>query len=139
MPGFYFLVSMKNTFRKRERITNKKTINRLFTSGKSISSFPYRIIWDLVKENENSPAQITIAVPKKKFSKAVDRNSLKRKMREAYRKNKEIIYNPLIEKKIFLACILIYTGNELISYEEIENKMIVSLRKLVQQLTDIKI
>lgn len=78
----------KNTFRKAERLSRKKWIQELFDKGSSFNFYPYRILY--IKHPE-APApfnQVMFSVAKRQFPRAVDRNKVKRRMREAYRLNK---------------------------------------------------
>ena len=89
---------MANTFKKAERLGSKALIEKLFKSGRSFTTHPYRVTWLEHALNTAYPAQIAFAVPKKTFKRAVDRNKLKRRGREAYRKNKAILYDGLKEQ-----------------------------------------
>ena len=80
---------------------------------------------------ENSILQFGVAVPKKNFKRAVDRNRLKRQMREAVRKNKLSVKKFLEEKNKPCALLLVFTGKEAVPYKEIEDKIIVILQRLV--------
>lgn len=88
--------SQKNTLPKVERLNSRILIEKLFTGGsKSLPAFPLRIVYMPV-EGENLPiATILISVPKKRFKRAVKRNRVKRQIREAYRKHKQILIDPL--------------------------------------------
>ena len=86
------------------------------------------------KSKGSIPAQLGISVPKRSFAKAVDRNTLKRRIREAYRKNKHLLYEVLQKKNLRIDLMMIYTAKEPLPYQEIEKKMIVSLQKLMQQV-----
>ena len=121
---------MKQTFKKEERLTNKKVFDKLFNAGQSISLPPFRLLW---AENPNL-TQLGIAVPKKSFAKAVQRNKLKRRIREAYRKNKHLLYAFLKKKNLHIALMVIYTDKMELSYKEIEQKMVVSLQKLIGKI-----
>lgn len=123
-------------FRKSERLCKKKYIEELFQSGKSFYSFPFRIVWTLVDEQMAQPAQIAISVKKKLFRKAVHRNLLKRRIREAYRKNKAELYFMLEENNIQIIFILIYTASNISSYQEIEEKTKLTLRRLKEELAN---
>src|SRR3569832_293963 len=95
------------TFSKDERLCNQSIIDRLIKKGNSFNSFPFKIIW-LELQESTVPVKIVISVPKRKFKKAVDRNRIKRLIREAYRKNKHKLIERLEDKKI--AMLLIYTS-----------------------------
>jgi len=122
----------RNTFKKEERLTNKQTIEKLFSTGKSINSPAFKLIW---KELAGSklPAQILISVPKKSFRGAVARNRIKRKIREAYRKNKHALYEILNKKHLSVVMALVYTEKEELTYSAIEKNMLLSLQKVTSK------
>ena len=119
------------TFTKAERLSSKIEIDRLFETGKSFKSGPFKIIW-LETHESATPAKLVISVPKRLFKKAVDRNRLKRLTREAYRKNKEQLYSHLKNKKISL--MFIFTARNIIDYKEMEEKIILSLQRLTEHI-----
>ena len=86
---------MDQSFKKEERLLSKKIIDLLFEKGVSFVNNPVRTIWLEAELKTNSPVQVLIAVPKKNVAKAVDRNTIKRRMREAYRKHKHLLYKQL--------------------------------------------
>lgn len=120
-----------HTFKKEERLSSKKLMDELFESGKSVTEYPIRIIWKECELNSSYPVQLAIAVPKKLFKRAVHRNLLKRRIREAYRKNKDGIYKTLAGKGKKIAMVILFSGKEALSYEEIEKKLMVTLQKLI--------
>ncbi len=131
----------RQTFKKQERLTNKRTFDKLFNSGKSISVSPFRWVWieftsssSLLLKEKVVRVEVGISVPKKSFAKAVQRNKLKRRIREAYRKNKHLLYAFLEKKNLHIALMVIYTSREELSYNEIEQKMVVSLQKLIEKM-----
>lgn len=75
-------------FSKAERLKRRKEIEDLFGSGKSWVTHPFRVYWKTGTENTGHPARILVAVPKRQFRKAHDRNRIKRQIREAYRLQK---------------------------------------------------
>lgn len=115
------------TFTKTERLTSKIEIDSLFGIGKSFNIAPFKVIW---KESTDSsvPVKIVISIPKRLFKRAVDRNRLKRLTREAYRKNKHMLYDNLGNKNFFL--MLIFTSKSIIEYNEMEEKIILILQRL---------
>lgn len=120
-----------NTFSKSERLSSKVAIDILFETGRSIHSNPFKICWLEIPESP-SPAQIVISVPKRIFKSAVDRNKIKRQIREAYRKNKTILFENLQTKKIHL--MLIFTSKTMLEYKEMEEKIIVALQCLSKSI-----
>lgn len=88
-------------FGKRERIVSQKLIDELFGgSNQSLVAFPLRIVY-LYKERakDEPPVQVLMSVPKKRFKHAVDRNRVKRQLREAYRQHKDIVDSMLGEEE----------------------------------------
>lgn len=114
----------KQTLRKAERLNSQILIERLFSGGgKSFPAFPLRIVYMPV-EKENLPVvSILISVPKKRFKRAVKRNRVKRQIREAYRKHRQILTDSLAAsgKKAIIA--FIWLDNELHSSNEVEAKV----------------
>ena len=78
-------------FRKEERLSKKKTIDELFANGSSKLIFPLKMIFLPHPEASQTFHQVLISVPAKTFKKAVDRNTLKRRIREGYRLNKALV------------------------------------------------
>ncbi len=121
----------KYTFKKSERLKSQKVITRIFNrEGKSFSVFPIRVIWLETPIDSVFPAQATFSVSKKKFKKAVDRNRIKRLMREAYRLNKSKFYESLIAQEKHGAIMFIYLANEILDFETLESKMKQTLKRL---------
>ena len=114
----------KYTLPKKERLSSRILIERLFSGGsKSLPAFPLRIVYMPVENESYPPATILISVPKKRFKHAVQRNRIKRQIREAYRKNKDILLEPLktSERKVALA--FIWLDNELYESARVEAKV----------------
>lgn len=104
------------TFRKSERLYQKKKIKELFTGGSSFYLYPFKVIF--LKDEDLANNQVLISVPKRNFKKAVHRNLLKRRIREAYRLNKALFKIP---DKLRIA--YIYTSKELLEFNVIEKKL----------------
>lgn len=143
---------MKNTFPKAERLSSKKVIGRLFKRGSaevaSYYLFPFRVMAitepALVSPSDKAPEPspdpvaptlpaILISVSKKSFKRAVDRNLVRRRIREAYRLNKGVIFSessrPLPNYVAFL-----YTAKTILSFEEIEKGTKLALKKMTKSL-----
>jgi len=124
------------TFKKEERLCNKKLIDTLFHNGSSFLCYPFKASWLFVDEPQQFPVQILFSVSKKRFKRAVDRNLIKRRMREAYRLNKQQYLYDLLNsngKKIVLS--LGYIGKEIVASDFTEKKMLKLLSQLGAELT----
>ena len=123
------------TFKKEERLCNKRLIEGLYHNGSSFLCYPFKASWLFVDEEQKVPVQVLFSVSKKRFKRAVDRNLIKRRTREAYRLNKQqYLYNALIstDKKIILS--LAYIGKEIAASDFIEKKMLKLLVQLVSEI-----
>lgn len=124
------------TLKKAERLKRRKIIEQLFSEGRAVSTFPIRVQYKLVDELLAEPLQAGFSASSRTFKRAVDRNRIKRLMREAYRLQKAQLEQALQTKQRRLALFLIYTGKELPEYALIKEKMDVVLKKLVQTITN---
>ncbi len=112
---------MRNTFKKEEKLKKKKLIETLFSSGKAISVYPIKLIYLQIEHDSPYKIQAGITVSKRNFKKAVDRNKIKRLLREVYRKNKQLIYQTEHTKKHII--MFIYVGKNEENYTLLEEKM----------------
>jgi ribonuclease P protein component len=122
---------MRFTFNKQEKLKSRKLIERLFSEGKSISSYPLKLIYLKVEHDSNFLIQAGVSVAKRKVNLAVNRNRIKRLMREAYRKNKHLIYEGINTKYIFM---FLYLDEKEQNYVFIEEKMTNLLEKFLKKL-----
>ena len=113
-------VIMKFTLSKEERLKSKKLIEKLYTEGNSIKVFPLRIIYLQTEHTSKFAAQAGVSVSKRNFKRAVDRNRIKRLLRESYRKQKYTVYNNLEKPYIFM---ISYLAKTELSFSEIDEKM----------------
>lgn len=141
MPFIYVLYMPVNkiettthTFSKQERLCSIKAIEALFADGKTINHFPFRIVYALRPALDIYPAQVAMSVPKRSFKRAVKRNHLKRRMREAYRLNKQVVYQALQSSNFTLHFMFIYVSTRIAEYAEIERKLVEALQLLAQRL-----
>jgi ribonuclease P protein component len=124
------------TFKKEERLCNKKLIDKLFHNGSSFLCYPFKASWLLVDAPVQFPVQILFSVSKRRYKHAVDRNLIKRRMREAYRLNKQkYLYDVLnsSNKKIVLS--VGFIGKEIAEYDFAEKKMLKLLTQLCTEIT----
>jgi len=121
------------TFKKEERLCNKRLIDGLFHNGSSFLCYPFKASWLVVNGPQEVPVQVLFSVAKKRYKRAVDRNLLKRRMREAYRLHKqEQLYNLLKQADKHIILSIGYIGKEINEYKLIERKML----KLLAQLCE---
>jgi ribonuclease P protein component len=113
-------VKMRNTLGKQERLKSKKLIEKLYAEGDSVKNFPLRMMYVQTAHTSEFPCQVGVSVAKRNYKLAVDRNRLKRLMRETYRLQKQIVYNNLDKPYVFM---ISYIGREEIKYEDLYLKM----------------
>lgn len=113
------------SFSKAERLSKEKSIKELFEQGSSFYVHPVKVIYRLQPAG-STHHQILISVPVRNFKRAVDRNLIKRRIREAYRTQKELIANP--SRHWSLA--FVYTAREILPFAIIRNKLFLVLEKI---------
>jgi ribonuclease P protein component len=124
---------VRNTLSKSERLSSLKAIEQLFADGQHLSQYPIRLVWISRKRQEmDTPVRVMFSASKKKFARAVDRNRIKRLMREGYRLHKTQLYTR-IPPELTYDLALIYTGKEIESMEHIQNKIIRALGRMLDQ------
>ncbi|MDX1913459.1 MAG: ribonuclease P protein component [Saprospiraceae bacterium] len=119
------------TFIRYERLKSRKAIGALFKGGKSYVAYPLRVVWSEAPPHlaEMSPAQIVIAVPKRNFKTAVQRNRLKRQIREAYRLQKAELYDKLESAGLRISLMVSYIAKEPLPFAEISAGVSKLIRK----------
>lgn len=124
------------TLSKEERICSKKLINELFTgNGRSMTAFPLRVVFMKRTIVDDQPrAAMLVSVPKRYFKHAVDRNRVKRQVREAFRRNKSIITQNLTDDHEAVAMAFVWLTDEKFPSSEIENRMVRLLTRISECL-----
>ncbi len=124
-------------FHKKERLTNKKKIENLFSNGQVIKAFPLKLIYNLeqTKDEGEAPAQFAFTVPKRSFKQAVSRNFLKRRIKEAFRLNKHSIHSSSSIGSLCLYGMFIYIDKEVRDYQSIEKAMKKAIAKLQLEIS----
>ena len=122
------------SLKKEERLCSRKAIEKLFFEGESFFIFPLKVVYRSMALTVPYPVQAAFSVSRRNFKRAVKRNLLKRRMREAYRLNKADFYQTL-EGKPQLAVMFIYAAREVKEYGLIEKSMKLALSKLAHLQT----
>ncbi|PLX13303.1 MAG: ribonuclease P protein component [Marinilabiliales bacterium] len=121
------------TFKKSERLNSKILINQLFSDGKSFFEFPFKVVFKSVDNIDNKSNSILISVPKRNFKNATDRNKIKRLIRESYRLNKHILIDDATPEKRNWNIAFIYNAKSILTFKEIERKIILILQSIKKQ------
>ena len=115
------------SFPKEERLHSKKLITELFSKGSSFNLYPLRFVFIRQAAPTATPPQVLVSVSKKHFKKAVDRNRLKRQLREAYRTHKHLL---LTENQHTIQLLgILYIGKEKSDFSLIRKKLISGLER----------
>ena len=123
------------TFRKQERIVSHQLIETLFEKGdsQSLAAYPLRVIYTQTERRPDcAETQILISVPKKRFKHAVDRNKVKRQVREAYRKNKHLLSGYVSEGKQLLIA-FVWLSDKHCTSAEVEKRVVSLLQKMISR------
>ncbi|MBD78814.1 MAG: ribonuclease P protein component [Crocinitomicaceae bacterium] len=123
------MLSVKQNLGKRERIKSKIEVDLLFREGQSFFCFPFKLVY-LLKDigSEQSRTKLLVSIPKRKFKKAVDRNLIRRRIKEAYRQSKNELELPDKGKELLLS--FIYAHDEIRDFNELQKRLALSLHKL---------
>jgi ribonuclease P protein component len=123
------------TLKKKEILSGQIEINEVFNSGKTLFVYPLKVFYNQ-KENvitNDSQVLFSVSIPKKIFKKAVNRNLLKRRIREAYRLNKLFLTND-INNGIKFSFMLVYVGKKIESFSKIEKSVIQIIRLFKEKI-----
>ena len=116
---------------KESKLKSRNVIQQLFSKGKHVLVYPLKAVY--IFENEKHPLQAGVSASKRNFKKAVDRNRIKRLIREVYRLQKPALENHLIQHKQNLSIFLMHVGKEMPEYDQLMD----SVEKIMKRMTKI--
>ena len=122
------------SYKKFKKLKSRKQIELLFAQGKSISSFPVKVFYLPVEHTPEHPVQVGVGVSARNFKKAVDRNTIKRRMREAYRLHKLPLHEHLTTNQKSAAVFILWIDKQLPTAAALQDLMPGVLEKLIKQL-----
>lgn len=123
----------ENRFYKTERLCNRKDFEQLFVDGSSFFTYPFKVVYRVVDYAEKEELKLGVSVSKRSFKRAVKRNYVKRRVREAFRLNKQPLKLLLSTESIGLQLLLVYVSKETQEFSDIEPK----IKKIVEKLVKI--
>lgn len=127
---------VSETFTKSERLCSRKAIAQLFEEGNSFFSYPYQVVWMNSPSEIPFPAQVAISVSKRGFKLAVTRNRIRRRIKESYRKNKQLLYDALDIDRKKIIFIIIFKANSVPDFKFVEKSMKEMLNGFISALKD---
>ena len=139
------MTSIAPSFQKRERMVSRKLIDTLFGAcpakqglesrgSQSMAAYPLRAVYmRKVRAREDAPVQVLVSVPKKHFKHAVDRNRIKRQVREAFRQHKQLLYEALAEQEQLLLA-FIWLSDEHYPSQHVESRVVSLMQRVAEKL-----
>ena len=125
------MITKRETFDKSERLCSTKIMSGLFESGNIFYTSLFKVVWGSSPVQLTVPAQVVFSVSKKGFRHAVTRNLIKRRLREAYRKNKNILYEFLLSENKQIVFVVIIRRNSIPDYQTIEKSIQEMLNRII--------
>lgn len=127
---------MKFTFNQKEKLKSKKSIEQLFTIGQSVAVYPLRLVYLPTVFDDGILIKTGVSVSKRHFKTAVDRNRVKRLMRESYRLNKAVYFQHINTPYAFM---ILYISKDKLTFTQVENKMKLLFEKFSNKVSQEKI
>ena len=139
------MTSIAPGFQKRERMVSRKLIDTLFGAcpakqglesrgSQSMAAYPLRAVYmKKVRARSDAPVQVLVSVPKKHFKHAVDRNRVKRQVREAFRQHKQLLYEALAEQEQLLLA-FIWLSDEHYPSQHVESRVVSLMQRVAEKL-----
>lgn len=122
-------MNKKFTLGKKEKLKSRKIITNLFIQNKNIKLYPIKLVWQITNNENDNRVLVGFSIPKKKIKHAVDRNKIKRQLREAYRLNKQLLTQNN-NTKVYI--MFVYISSKKVSYKELEY----TIKYLLTRLSD---
>lgn len=130
-------MAKENTFHKEERLCSSRLIDMLFSSGdRSAGSFPVRLVWCFLPDTEPVGVQVLFSAPKRNFKHAVDRNRIKRQLREFYRLNGAPLKSLSASCGRGIALAFLFTDRKIWSTSDLNLRLATAFDRLVQKVSD---
>lgn len=126
---------MKFTFKKKDKLKSRKLIEKLFDEGKSVTVFPLRMLYLKTTHEDGSVIKTGVSVSKRNFKKAVDRNRVKRLLREAYRLNKPEYFNNITTP---YALMILYIGKDANDFNSVNENLKLLLSAFLEKTSNEK-
>lgn len=124
---------MAGSYPKKEKLKSKKLIDQLFTEGQSVSAFPLRLVYLQTCFEDKIVAKTGVSVSKRNFKTAVNRNRIKRLLREAYRLNKADFFNNITTQYAFM---ILYIGKDKPTFTQVETTMKRLFEKFLDKVSE---
>ena len=125
------------SYQSKEKLKSRKLMDQLFTVGKSVSVFPLKAFYNEVDIDLDFPVKLGVGVSSRNFKKAVDRNRIKRLLRETYRLNKQPLLEFASSKNKKIIVFILFVEKTLPQLEVLQNKLPLLIDKLINQLNEI--
>lgn len=123
---------MKFTFKKKDKLKSQKLIEKLFDEGKSVTVFPLRMLYLKTIHEDGTIIKTGVSVSKRNFKKAVDRNRIKRLLREAFRLNKPEYFNNITTS---YALMILYIGRDQTDFDTINSNIKILLSSFIEKIS----
>ena len=123
---------MSFKYSKKDKLKSQKVIETLFSEGESITVFPLRLVYLKTDFEDESTLKTGVSVSKRNFKNAVDRNRIKRLLRETFRLNKSAYFNNICDS---YALMILYISKSGKDFESVDKKMKQLLEAFVKKVS----
>lgn len=123
-------------FTKKERVTGDKRIEALFSRGRSFMSYPFRVVYLATTPEETTPLSILVSIPKRRIKSSVDRNRMKRLVREAYRQNKHLLASREFAENEHWDVAFVGVSDKRCDYVTVEKGVVKAIKELYRRIEE---